>query len=48
MTTPRGKINKAPFQPYRVAGFVVFLIAALVLWLVFLAVPRRLHRQDPS
>jgi phospholipid/cholesterol/gamma-HCH transport system substrate-binding protein len=36
MTTPRGKINKAPFQPYRVAGVVVFLLAALVLWLVFL------------
>jgi phospholipid/cholesterol/gamma-HCH transport system substrate-binding protein len=36
MTHPRGKINKAPFQPYRVAGLVVFLIAALVLWLVFL------------
>ena len=36
MTTPRGKTNKAPFQPYRVAGLVVFLLAALVLWLVFL------------
>ncbi|MDT5201519.1 MAG: phospholipid/cholesterol/gamma-HCH transport system substrate-binding protein, partial [Mycobacterium sp.] len=36
MTHPRGKINKAPFQPYRVAGVVVFLIGALVLWLVFL------------
>jgi len=36
MTSPRGKINKAPFQPYRVAGLIVFLIAALVLWLVFL------------
>src|SRR6201997_1758848 len=36
MTTPRGKINKAPFQPYRVAGLIVFLIAALLLWLVFL------------
>jgi len=36
MTTPRGKVNKAPLQPYRVAGVVVFLIAALVLWLVFL------------
>jgi phospholipid/cholesterol/gamma-HCH transport system substrate-binding protein len=36
MTTPRGKINKAPFAPYRVAGLIVFLIAALVLWLVFL------------
>jgi phospholipid/cholesterol/gamma-HCH transport system substrate-binding protein len=36
MTTPRGKINKPPLQPYRVAGVVVFLIAALVLWLVFL------------
>ena len=35
MTTPRGKVNKAPFQPYRVAGVVVFLVAALVLWLVF-------------
>ena len=36
MTSPRGKVNKAPLQPYRVAGMVVFLIAALVLWLVFL------------
>jgi phospholipid/cholesterol/gamma-HCH transport system substrate-binding protein len=33
---PRGKINKAPFQPYRVAGVIVALIGALVLWLVFL------------
>jgi phospholipid/cholesterol/gamma-HCH transport system substrate-binding protein len=36
MTTPRGKINRPPLQPYRVAGTIVFLIAALVLWLVFL------------
>ncbi len=36
MTSPRGKINKAPFQPFRVAGVIVFLVAALVLWLVFL------------
>src|SRR5689334_15430698 len=36
MTAPRGKENKAPLQPYRVAGVVVFLIAALVLWLVYL------------
>ena len=36
MTMPRGKENKPPLQPYRVAGVVVFLIAALVLWLVFL------------
>src|ERR1700743_3024267 len=36
MTSPRGKVNKAPFQPYRVAGLIVFLIAALVLWLGFL------------
>jgi phospholipid/cholesterol/gamma-HCH transport system substrate-binding protein len=36
MTHPRGKINKAPFQPFRLAGLVVFLIAALVLWLVYL------------
>src|ERR1035441_9119079 len=36
MTHPRGKVNKAPFQPYRVAGVVVFLVGALVLWLVFL------------
>src|SRR5277367_5998623 len=36
MTSPRGKINKPPFQPFRVAGVIVFLIAALVLWLVFL------------
>ncbi len=33
---PRGKVNKAPFQPYRVAGVIVFLIFALVLWLVYL------------
>ena len=36
MTSPRGKVNKAPFQPFRVAGVIVFLIAALVLWLVYL------------
>jgi phospholipid/cholesterol/gamma-HCH transport system substrate-binding protein len=36
MTSPPGKINKAPFQPFRVAGVIVFLIAVLVLWLVFL------------
>src|SRR6201992_48938 len=36
MTTPRGKINRPPLQPCRVAGLLVFLIAALVLWLVFL------------
>jgi phospholipid/cholesterol/gamma-HCH transport system substrate-binding protein len=36
MTMPRGKENKSPLQPYRVAGVVVFLIAALVLWLVYL------------
>ena len=35
MTHPRGKINKAPFQPFRVAGVVVFLIAALVLLFVY-------------
>jgi phospholipid/cholesterol/gamma-HCH transport system substrate-binding protein len=36
MTHPRGKVNKAPLQPYRVAGVIVFLIFALVLWLVYL------------
>ncbi|HVQ99189.1 MAG TPA: MCE family protein [Mycobacterium sp.] len=36
MTYPRGKENKAPLQPYRVAGVIVFLIAALVLWLVYM------------
>ncbi len=35
MTHPRGKINKLPNQPFRIAGMVVFLIAALVLWLVY-------------
>ncbi|MDT5207582.1 MAG: phospholipid/cholesterol/gamma-HCH transport system substrate-binding protein [Mycobacterium sp.] len=34
-THPRGKINKLPNQPFRIAGTVVFLIAALVLWLVY-------------
>ena len=36
MTMPRGKENKPPLQPYRVAGVVVLLVAALVLWLVYL------------
>jgi phospholipid/cholesterol/gamma-HCH transport system substrate-binding protein len=36
MTSPRGKVNKAPFEPFRIAGVIVFLIAALVLWLVYL------------
>ncbi|BBX47478.1 MCE family protein [Mycobacterium cookii] len=36
MTHPRGKINKMPAQPFRIAGVVVFLIGALVLWLVYL------------
>jgi len=36
MTMPPGKYNKPPFQPYRTAGVVVFLIGALVLWLVYL------------
>jgi phospholipid/cholesterol/gamma-HCH transport system substrate-binding protein len=35
MTHPHGKINKLPNQPFRIAGTVVFLIAALVLWLVY-------------
>ncbi len=35
MTHPRGKINKAPFQPFRIAGVIVFLIAALVLVFVY-------------
>ncbi len=35
-THPRGKVNNPPLQPYRVAGVVVFLIGALVLWLVFM------------
>lgn len=36
MTMPGGKENKPPLEPYRMAGVVVFLIAALVLWLVYL------------
>jgi phospholipid/cholesterol/gamma-HCH transport system substrate-binding protein len=36
MTMPRGKENRAPLQPFRVAGVVVLLIAGLVLWLVYL------------
>jgi len=35
-THPRGKVNKLPRQPFRIAGIVVFLIAAMVLWLVYL------------
>lgn len=36
MTMPRGKENRPPLQPFRVVGMVVFLIAALVLWLVYM------------
>jgi len=36
MTTPRGKTNKPAARPYRLAGLVVLLIGALVLWLVYL------------
>jgi phospholipid/cholesterol/gamma-HCH transport system substrate-binding protein len=36
MTTPQGKINKPPLQPYRLAGVVVVLVVALVTWLVYL------------
>jgi phospholipid/cholesterol/gamma-HCH transport system substrate-binding protein len=36
MTTPQGKLNKPPLQPYRVAGVVVMLVIALVTWLAYL------------
>ena len=36
MTTPTAKVNKPPTRPYKLIGVGVFLIAALVLWLVFL------------
>jgi phospholipid/cholesterol/gamma-HCH transport system substrate-binding protein len=36
MTTPRGKVNKPPTRPYKLIGVVVFVVAALVLWLVYL------------
>jgi phospholipid/cholesterol/gamma-HCH transport system substrate-binding protein len=36
MTTPIAKVNKPPTRPYRLVGVVVFVIAALVLWLVYL------------
>ena len=36
MTAPQAKVNKPPFEPFRVAGVVVLLAAALVLWLVYL------------
>src|ERR1700730_1345216 len=35
MTSPRGKINKAPFQPFRVAGGIGFVLSAVVLLLVY-------------
>ena len=35
MTTPVAKVNKAPTRPYRLVGVAVFLISALVLWLVY-------------
>ncbi|MDT5256738.1 MAG: phospholipid/cholesterol/gamma-HCH transport system substrate-binding protein [Mycobacterium sp.] len=36
MTTPQAKVNKPPTRPYKLIGVGVFLIAALVLWLVYL------------
>ncbi|WP_139329762.1 MCE family protein, partial [Mycobacterium sp. IS-2888] len=36
MTTPRLKVNKPPTRPYKLVGIAVLLIAALVLWLVYL------------
>lgn len=36
MTSPQGKLNKPHTQPYRVAGLVLALVFALVLWLVYL------------
>jgi phospholipid/cholesterol/gamma-HCH transport system substrate-binding protein len=36
MTAPQGKLNKPPVRPYRAAGAIVFLVAALVVWLVYL------------
>jgi phospholipid/cholesterol/gamma-HCH transport system substrate-binding protein len=36
MTTPVAKVNKPPTRPYKLIGVGVFLIAALVLWLVYL------------
>jgi phospholipid/cholesterol/gamma-HCH transport system substrate-binding protein len=36
MTAPQAKVNKPPARPYRLIGVVVFLVAALVLWLVYL------------
>jgi phospholipid/cholesterol/gamma-HCH transport system substrate-binding protein len=35
MTTPLAKVNKPPTRPYKLVGVAVFLIAALVLWLVY-------------
>jgi phospholipid/cholesterol/gamma-HCH transport system substrate-binding protein len=36
MTTPRGKVNKPPARPYKLIGVAVLLIAALVVWVVYL------------
>ncbi|WP_343709958.1 MCE family protein [Mycobacterium sp.] len=36
MTTPQGKINKAPLAPYRLAGVVTLSVVALVVGLVYL------------
>jgi phospholipid/cholesterol/gamma-HCH transport system substrate-binding protein len=36
MTTPQAKVNKPPARPYKLLGVAVLLVAALVLWLVYL------------
>ena len=36
MTTPRAKVNKPPARPYKLIGVAVLLIAALVVWVVYL------------
>ncbi|GFG73895.1 MCE family protein [Mycobacterium botniense] len=36
MTSPQAKVNKPEGRPYKLIGVVVFVVAALVLWLVYL------------
>jgi len=47
MTTPTAKVNKPPTRPYKLIGVGVFLIAALVLWLVYLQFRGEFNAKTP-
>src|SRR6201987_1651174 len=47
MTRPVAKVNKPPTRPYKLIGVGVFLIAALVLWLVYQQFEGKFTKKTP-